>query len=119
MNNEPKISVVIPTYNRKNLLPRAIKSVLSQTFKDFELIVVDDGSTDNKKGAAKKFQEQYKMIKCIHHEKKEIRKQDTKLLDFVYLLETNVTFSSTVRNILSKIICFDSEIRLTRIKIHG
>jgi len=41
------LSIIIPTYNRKNLLPRAIKSVLSQTFKDFELIVVDDGSTDN------------------------------------------------------------------------
>ena len=40
------VSVVIPTYNRKHLLGRAIESVLSQTFRDFELLVVDDASTD-------------------------------------------------------------------------
>ena len=42
----PTFSVVIPTYNRAHTLPRAIESVLAQSFKDFELIVVDDGSTD-------------------------------------------------------------------------
>ncbi|WP_456394990.1 glycosyltransferase family 2 protein [Thermococcus sp.] len=43
----PTVSVVIPTYNRANLLKRAIESVLNQKFEDFELIVVDDASTDN------------------------------------------------------------------------
>lgn len=44
---EPKVSVILPTYNRAETLGRAIKSVLDQTFGDFELIIVDDGSTDN------------------------------------------------------------------------
>ncbi len=42
-----RVSVIIPTYNRASLLPQAVESVLGQSFKDLELIIVDDGSTDN------------------------------------------------------------------------
>ncbi len=42
----PLISVIIPTYNRAEVLARAVQSVLEQSFTDFELLVVDDGSTD-------------------------------------------------------------------------
>ncbi len=51
----PVVSVVITTYNRADMLGRAIQSVLDQTYRDFELIVVDDCSTDNTKGLVRAF----------------------------------------------------------------
>ncbi|MGB8644426.1 MAG: glycosyltransferase [Anaerolineae bacterium] len=62
----PRISVVITTYNRPTLMCEAIASVLAQTMRDFELIVVDDGSTDNTRETVQSFGD--KRIVYIHQE---------------------------------------------------
>jgi len=49
------ISVIIPTFNRKKELIKALKSVLRQTYSDFELLIIDDGSTDGTREKVKKF----------------------------------------------------------------
>ena len=66
-NNNPKISVIIPTYNRAHLLPRAIESVLKQTFKDFELIIVDDASINNTNEIINKYKKKDKRIQYLKH----------------------------------------------------
>jgi glycosyltransferase involved in cell wall biosynthesis len=53
----PKVSIIIPTYNRAHILGNAIQSVLDQTFQDFEIIVVDDGSTDDTREEVSRFGE--------------------------------------------------------------
>ena len=58
-----KISVVIPTYNRRNLLKRAIDSVRKQTLNPFEIIVVDDGSID---GTQAWLEDEFPFVKCIY-----------------------------------------------------
>jgi glycosyltransferase involved in cell wall biosynthesis len=61
-----RVDVIIPTYNRKNLLRRAITSVLNQSFTDFVIIVVDDCSSDNIKLLLESFQDN--RIKCVRNE---------------------------------------------------
>jgi len=51
----PKVSVILPTYNRARFLEEAIQSVLTQDFQDYEIIVLDDGSNDNTKEIIKSF----------------------------------------------------------------
>jgi len=51
----PTVSVVIPTYNFGRYLPEAIESILQQTYRDFEIIVIDDGSTDDTKNIIQKY----------------------------------------------------------------
>ena len=60
--NVPLVSVVIPTYNYGHFVAEAIQSVLEQTFRDFEIIVVDDGSTDNTREVIEQFGDSVRYI---------------------------------------------------------
>ena len=60
----PLISIIIPTYNRASYIEEALDSIKKQTFTDYEIIVVDDGSTDN----TKEILDKYKGIRCIYLE---------------------------------------------------
>jgi len=64
--NKPTVSIIIPTYNRRQSISRSIESVLNQTYRDFELIIVDDGSTDNTKELVADFNDE--RIRYVRHE---------------------------------------------------
>ena len=61
----PKVSVIIPTHNRADLLPRAVSSVLCQTCDDYEIIIVDDCSTDHTRETVSSWNEE--RIRYIRH----------------------------------------------------
>lgn len=68
MNKTPIVSIVMPTYNVERYLPAAIKSVQRQTFCDWELLIVDDGSTDRSNEVAVGFAEKEERIKVLSKE---------------------------------------------------
>jgi glycosyltransferase involved in cell wall biosynthesis len=63
-----KVSVVVPIYNAEKTLNKCIKSILNQTFKDFELILVNDGSTDNSLKVCEFYKGQDKRVRLINKE---------------------------------------------------
>jgi glycosyltransferase involved in cell wall biosynthesis len=65
--NVAKVSVIIPTYNRAHVIGRSIQSALDQTYRDFEILVVDDGSTDGTLDAVKPFL-QHAQVRYLRHE---------------------------------------------------
>lgn len=67
-NALPKISVVIITYNRVDLLPKAIASVMAQSFRDFEIIIIDDSSQDGTEAYARGLAMKEKRVKYFRNE---------------------------------------------------
>lgn len=65
-----KISVIVPTYNGEQYIERCINSIFSNTSKDFEAIIVDDGSTDNTLDILHKLEEKYDRLKIVEQTNK-------------------------------------------------
>ena len=66
MTSSPLVSVIIPTYNRAALLPRALQSVVEQTYSNMEIIVVDDGSTDATENTLRQMGSQITLLQQSH-----------------------------------------------------
>jgi len=62
----PFFSVIIPTYNRAKSITEAIQSVVNQTFDDFEILVIDDGSTDNTRGLVNALEQKDARIRYVY-----------------------------------------------------
>lgn len=78
---KPCISVIVPVYNVKSLLPRCIDSLLDQTYVDFELLLIDDGSTDGSGDVCDEYKKEDHRIKVFHKQNEGVSKARNKGLD--------------------------------------
>ena len=67
---KPLLSVIVPVYNVEKYLKRCLESILVQSWNDYEIILVDDGSTDSSAQICDVYAEKYEMIRVIHKENK-------------------------------------------------
>lgn len=70
MDNKINISVIIPVYNVEKYLSKCLDSIINQTYSNFEVILIDDGSTDNSSNICDKYSKKDKRIKAIHNKNK-------------------------------------------------
>ncbi|WP_159459888.1 MULTISPECIES: glycosyltransferase [Colwellia] len=68
MNDKNKVSVYIPTHNRQNLVKNAVMSVLNQSYKNIEIIIVNDGSSDNTQAVLEQLATSYSNIKILRND---------------------------------------------------
>lgn len=66
MNNSPKVSVIVPVYNAQRSLPKCVESILNQTVTDYELLLINDGSTDNSGMICDQYAKDDARIKVFH-----------------------------------------------------
>lgn len=106
-----KYSFIVPVYNGKKYIDRCFKSVLEQTYKNFEIIAIDDGSSDNSLEILEEYSEKYKSIKVFHEENKglsEARNLGVSKAngDYVLFLDVDDTVDknllSTLENVMEK-----------------
>lgn len=67
MKNEPTVSVIMPVYNTERYVAEALKSILSQSYKNLEVICIDDGSTDGTLSVLEKFKDRIIILKNEHN----------------------------------------------------
>ena len=73
-----RFSIIIPAYNVQEYVNKAIDSVLKQDFKDYELIIINDASTDRTEEVVKQYEEKYNNVKLISHKENKASRRSKK-----------------------------------------
>lgn len=104
----PKVSVIVPVYNAEQYLIKCLNSILAQSFSDFELICINDGSTDNSLILLKEYAEKDKRLKIINQENSGQSVARNKGLDiargeYIYFVDSDDSIHEQTLEIMYKI----------------
>lgn len=77
------VSIIIPVYNVEEYIEECLKSILAQTYKDIELLIVDDGSTDNSLGLIREYENKFKKIRIFTQQNKGVSEARNLALNYV------------------------------------
>lgn len=119
----PKISVIVPVYNVENYLTKCIDSILSQTFIDYELLLINDGSTDSSGAICDRYADIDKRIKVIHQINSGVSLTRNKGLneargEYISFIDADDWIDTTTyEEVLSYTLNFNSEVTLFGYKI--
>lgn len=97
----PTASVLVPTYNGERYLRKALDSVLQQTYTDFEIILIDDGSTDSTPQICDEYGQKYDFIRVVHQENIGLSKTRERLLEhatgkYIFWLDSDDYYDHTL-----------------------
>ena len=70
MKENPLVSIIIPTYNSSSFIRETLQSIVDQTYKNLECLIIDDGSTDDLKSVLKPFLDRFSFMTYIYQENK-------------------------------------------------
>ena len=116
--NDSLISIIVPVYNTEKYVGRCLESVLAQTYQDFELIIIDDGSNDFTSDIIEKFNKKDKRIKFVQQENKGVSAARNLGLDraqgqyIMFVDGDDYIESNTLEDSLQKIVDTKSDILL-------
>lgn len=108
MEKIPKISVIVPVYNAEKYLHKCIDSILAQTFTDFELLLINDGSKDNSGKICDEYGEKDKRIRVFHKENGGVSSArnmglDNAIGEWIYFIDADDSINESLFNILFSI----------------
>lgn len=118
---KPKLSIIIPCYNCQDTLEEAVNSCFVQGLDNFEIVMVDDGSTDNTRDVMQKLANKYKEIKLFYHDKNRgggatrntaVEKSEG---DIIFCLDSDDLLP---KNTLSKMLAFINDKKCDGVTIH-
>lgn len=118
----PRISIIVPVYNVEKYLEKCIKSILNQTLQDFELILVNDGSTDDSGRICDEFAEKDNRIIVIHKENEGLSKTRNVALDiakgeYIGFIDSDDWIEPSMYEVLYNLCCkYDADISSCAIK---